>query len=439
MALHIGVPELISKKFIRPSSSTPPHLNPYKLSIFDQLMISKYIPIAFLYPNNPQNQPTFSSSFLQSSLSKILASYYPLAGRLIENHSIDCNDEGATFIEARVSFPMSEMLQQPQRLHEVVFPEMLPWASVSQVREEDRSLIVVQLSHFECGSKAVSVCMSHKIGDANSLCNFLQDWAALNRGDTCSEPCPGFDAHSFFPPVEDLSMKLPSDSLLGATQGSVVTRKYTFRGSKIRELKSRAIAETGILDPTRVEVVTALLFSCAYKANAAVGKSCTSSIFVQANLRSLMNPPLSTNTFGNLVRLMNFDLSSKDEKEICFSRFVSELRRTKIQFQDKIEAISAEELHMEMVEKMSSAESNKEDNVIDSYACSSWCRFKFYDVDFGWGKPEVVSLAPGTRKNIIMLMDDKHGDGIEAMIFLSEQAMPLFQQDADLLDFASSS
>ncbi|KAI5332689.1 hypothetical protein L3X38_022818 [Prunus dulcis] len=24
---------------------------------------------------------------------------------------------------------------------------------------------------------------------------------------------------------------------------------------------------------------------------------------------------------------------------------------------------------------------------IDKYVCSSWCRFPFYEADFGWGKP----------------------------------------------------
>ncbi|KAH0663163.1 hypothetical protein KY284_028094 [Solanum tuberosum] len=57
---------------------------------------------------------------------------------------------------------------------DLTFPQGVPWAN-----GVDRALIVAQLSHFDCGGIALSVCLSHKIGDGSSVYCFLRDWAAL--------------------------------------------------------------------------------------------------------------------------------------------------------------------------------------------------------------------------------------------------------------------
>ncbi|GAA0174375.1 hypothetical protein LIER_27776 [Lithospermum erythrorhizon] len=170
---------MISKKFIKPSFSTPPKLKSYKLGLIDQLMNNVYMPIAFFYPNrnNNSNPQTNIPTLLENSFSKVLASHNPFAGRVVDNLNIDCNEMGATFIEAHVDCKMSQISSHKNlSAHDVVFPSGLPWRS-----KHDESPLVAQLTHFDCGGKAISLCLSHKLGDAYTLCNLVRDWAAVTK------------------------------------------------------------------------------------------------------------------------------------------------------------------------------------------------------------------------------------------------------------------
>ncbi|MCD9645304.1 hypothetical protein HAX54_034140 [Datura stramonium] len=74
---------------------------------------------------------------------------------------------------------------------------------------------------------------------------------------------------------------------------------------------------------------------------------------------------------------------------------------------------------------------------IELYAFTSWCGMPFYDADFGWGKPVWFSTMEFEDKNFIILMDSKDG-GVEAWICLEAKHMEKFEQDPDLLKFATN-
>ena len=74
---------------------------------------------------------------------------------------------------------------------------------------------------------------------------------------------------------------------------------------------------------------------------------------------------------------------------------------------------------------------------IDFYMCTSWCRFEFYEADFGWGRPKWVSIPSMKLKNSIYLMDMSDGKGIEAWVTLSREDMALVETNNELLEFAS--
>lgn len=50
-------------------------------------------------------------------------------------------------------------------------------------------------------------------------------------------------------------------------------------------------------------------------------------------------------------------------------------------------------------------------------------------MDFGWGKPFAIGTAAVPRKNTIILMSTKCGDGIEAWISMAEDHMELLPSD----------
>jgi shikimate O-hydroxycinnamoyltransferase len=43
------------------------------------------------------------------------------------------------------------------------------------------TLIAIQINGFSCGGMAISICLSHKIGDVATLFNFMNDWSIINK------------------------------------------------------------------------------------------------------------------------------------------------------------------------------------------------------------------------------------------------------------------
>ncbi|KAK8715673.1 hypothetical protein V6N13_043001 [Hibiscus sabdariffa] len=71
--------------------------------------------MTLFYSAGDESHPGKSSNHLTNSLSKILTHYYPFVGRL--NHdglTIDCNDEGVVFVEARVSSEVPFVVDEPE-------------------------------------------------------------------------------------------------------------------------------------------------------------------------------------------------------------------------------------------------------------------------------------------------------------------------------------
>ncbi|CAI0428708.1 unnamed protein product [Linum tenue] len=81
------------------------------------------------------------------------------------------------------------------------------------------------------------------------------------------------------------------------------------------------------------------------------------------------------------------------------------------------------------------AEEYAEGNLL---AISSWCRFPFYEVDFGIGKPIWMCFFTMCY-NLVVLLDAEDGVGIEAWVTLSEEDMSKFEKDVGVLKYATCS
>lgn len=108
-----NVERITEEMIIKPSSPTPNHLRNLKLSFLDQLAPPVYIPLIFFYEATQLNSVNYNhsqlSELLQKSLSNALTIFYPLAGKISEDFSVDCNDDGALYVEARVHRHLSQV------------------------------------------------------------------------------------------------------------------------------------------------------------------------------------------------------------------------------------------------------------------------------------------------------------------------------------------
>lgn len=419
MALEV---EVISTETIKPSSPTPPHLKALKLCLLDQLMPLISIPLILFYSANQDQDQDKLLHRLKKSLSDVLIHFYPLAGRISDNLTIDCNDEGVNFFQARVTGKVLEQIVSNPISDELI--QLLPKDNL--LGEGPKLLLSIQANIFDCSGVAVSVCMSHKAGDASSLSLFLTTWAAVARGEHSGIISPVFDMTSFFPP-KDIPMHA---SRLTHRTEKLVTKRFLFSASNIAALRAKCSDQ--VENPTRVEVISALIWSCAINiANPA------SAALHTMDLRKRMDPPLSNAYFGNLVT--SAMAATTPESSLQLPCLVAQLRESirkidgeyvkKLQDGDGIYEflavfMKANELYMK--------------GETELYSFTSWCKLPFYDADFGWGKPIWASPADFPAKNIIGLVDTKSGDGVEAWIALYEAEMARFEREPQLIAFTTT-
>ncbi|XP_028052023.1 salutaridinol 7-O-acetyltransferase-like [Camellia sinensis] len=210
--------ELISKEIIKPSSSTPPHLRNMKLSLFDQGGGLSHVPIILYYTKRDANFNINEKVInqLKDSLSKTLALFYPLAGRVKDRFSIDCNDEGVLFSTTRVNCDMANLITtQPPDLQS--FSALVPYYVFVDPRDKVVQ-VAIQLNIFTCGGVVISGCFMHKIMDGATIGAFLKSWASnsIARLGLSSSPPPEEEKEEkklVYPGVSMITSKqtLPAD------------------------------------------------------------------------------------------------------------------------------------------------------------------------------------------------------------------------------------
>ncbi|KAK9950608.1 hypothetical protein M0R45_006089 [Rubus argutus] len=151
---------------IKPSTPTPHHQTGLKLSLLDQLLPPTLYPTIIYFYYSDHHFPSNVSESLQTSLSKALVHIYPLAGRLNGPASIDCNDQGAYFLDAQVNYQLSDVLKRPE--HSLLNNLIAEFDPQTAHLALGSAVLLVQISRFNCGGIALAVSLSHKIADATS-------------------------------------------------------------------------------------------------------------------------------------------------------------------------------------------------------------------------------------------------------------------------------
>ncbi|XP_030970313.1 stemmadenine O-acetyltransferase-like [Quercus lobata] len=386
--------EIISKEIIKPSSPTPHHLRKFKLSFIDQIAPPFHFPIICWTPIN-------------------------------EEFSINCNDKGVDYIQARVLCKLSQAIHNPNG-NDLI--QLLPFDSCNDFGKE--VLLAVQYNIFECGGVAIAVCISHKLADGTSVVNFVNSWAGTCRGES-EVISPIFDAHIHFPP-KDITGFMPNEAYI--SKEKIVTRRFVFNKSSIAALKREASAAFGPEDrvASRVEVVSAFIWMrFMVMARTRTTKPKQVPAVHAVNLRERMVPQLPVHSFGNLWGVaITAEIPVEMEKDYHF--LVRQLRNAFL------------EINSEYSKKLQDGPGGdldflgKEDKQFQNFCnFSSWCRFPVYEVDFGMGKPTWVCCPGIPIKNEVVMISTKDGDGIETWVNMNEEDMAKFENDQELLSYAS--
>ncbi|XP_015894440.3 stemmadenine O-acetyltransferase [Ziziphus jujuba] len=431
--------DIIAKQRIKPSSPTPTHLKNFNLSLLDQIHPPIYGLIILFYSADtkiedadigdhhqcrPNSLERNNSQHLKNSLAETLTSFYPMAGKLKDAISVDCNDEGALFVEANVNCSLSEFLTKPDAK---LLNHFLPTNDPTTRDFAPGCMGIIQFTRFQCGGTAISVCLSHKLFDVSSLITFLHGWTSNMRGYS-QTASPVFIGDSLLPP-RDLSSFMPRPNYM-LPPGKLTTKRFVFEAAKIAGLKAN-VGSIRKQYPSRVEIVMALILKGAMSASRSITGSVKPSVLFQAvDLRRRMNKPLPKNSIGNLFWLAPVVI--KDEMDL--KTMVYKMKEAVNEFSLKASKFNGEEGFSVISEFFKGREDYKD---MERYSCTSWCKFPLYETDFGFGKPVWVSSTSVAFKNTIVLVDTKQGDGIEAWVTLEEENMLIFEGNYQgLLDSA---
>ncbi|EEF51846.1 stemmadenine O-acetyltransferase [Ricinus communis] len=426
-----------SRETIKPSSPTPQTLKCFKLSLLDQLSPAAYVPMIIYYASNSEldevkNQERLD--LLKKSLSRTLTQFYPLAGRVKENLFIECNDQGVDFFEARVNCPLSEILRRPEA---DVLNQFLPHEYHVPAASSMEFQVAIQVNTFTCGGIAIGTSISHKLVDGITFTCFMNNWASIARGSDEHSP-PVFVGPHFFPP-KDLSGLFP---VLDIPQAKNITKRFLFDLSKVASLRERVFGGSGSNAPSRVEIVSALIWKYAMDASSRAKPSsgCNKSpsfLTQTVNLRARMNPPLPDSAAGNFIWLIIAPAPS-DFKKIELHELVYQVQNSFKNFNSEfVKKIQGEAGLLVLGETLDQIGELVSRNV-DIYRFTSLRKFQLYEADFGWGVPAWVSSAGLAFKNVVVLIETRDADRIEAWITLEEEVMAIFEHNQELLSFDST-
>ncbi|GAA0168038.1 hypothetical protein LIER_22849 [Lithospermum erythrorhizon] len=240
---------------------------------------------------------------------------------------------------------------------------------------------------------------------------------------------PLFNGASFLPPVNDL----PDSPTLYLPKESVINKRYLFNSNSLSRLKAQVAADSTVKNPSRVEVITALLYKCAMAATKAssAGIFKPSNMIYVINLRQVTTPNIPAKTFGNFYYYS--DISIANEEEMKISRLVNELRNKKTELFERCRGMKPSEL---LPVALESDEKMKLFTEHDLYISSSLVGYSWW-IDFGWGKPVKAIYPSVDAKNVLLQMESYDGVGVQVQVTLDDKVMPIFEKEEEILAFAS--
>ncbi|KAL0367637.1 UNVERIFIED_CONTAM: Stemmadenine O-acetyltransferase [Sesamum radiatum] len=365
--------QVISQETIKPFSPTPQSLRKYQLSFLDQIAPPVFMHLVYFYEADAKFSNPAKSNHLKKSLSQVLSKFYPLAGRLVDDLYVDCNDEGVPYVEAIANCSLSQVIKNPVVKN---MDKFLP-CKVDDVVQN--LCMAVQVTYFQCGGTAIGLVISHKIADGSSFFLVANSWAAVARNGNFDDDVSGpkFEGAKIFTPQDPAGFK-PSTGIV--MKEELVTKIFTFPASKISDLQERYSGGASEFlqqrRPTRVEALSAFMWT-RFVSAMEMNKADPNKIYTvlhAVNLRTRMDPPLSEYHFGNIYWLAKaMPTVGADGGSELFQKLRKAIRGVNGEYVAQLQQ-GNEHLNF-LKERM--AQANKGQLVTFNF--TSWCGFPLYE------------------------------------------------------------
>ncbi|CAH9093349.1 unnamed protein product [Cuscuta europaea] len=383
--------------------------------------------VYFYKPNGSPN--FFDSKVMKEALSNVLVSFYPMAGRLARDEEgrleIDCNGEGALFVEAESDASIDDFGDFVPSLELRKFiPSVDTSGDISSF-----PLVIFQVTRFKCGGVCLGTGAFHTLSDGVSSLHFINTWSDVARGLAVAvppfidrtllrardPPTPAF-AHSEYdhPPKllsfpEAKSGPNANTAMLKITQDQLV------------HLKSKSKHEG-----STYEILAAHIWRCVCKARGLPSDQLTK-LYVATDGRSRLCPPLPPGYLGNVVFTATPMAESGSLQTEPLTNSAKRIHSALARMDDRYLRSALD--FLECQKDLSKLVRGSTYFASPNLNINSWTRLPVHESDFGWGRPVHMGPACILYEGTVYILPSPNKDRtLTLAVCLDAEHLPLFKK-----------
>ncbi|KAF3335750.1 BAHD acyltransferase DCR [Carex littledalei] len=426
--------------------SKKPELATCPLATFDLPYITFYYnQKLLLYKTTPEQQFTDIVSKLKDGLAEALGYFYPLAGRLSQDDEkalyVKCDGDegfeaGVEVLEAAAEgVEVAELAAEGNQAEkEKIMQELIPYTGVMNLEGFNRPLLAIQFTKLKDGI-AIGCAFNHAVLDGNSTWHFMSAWAELTR--TPSSAPSDLPMHNRLAARSTrVPLTLPASPAAheavdpNGPAKPLVPRLFHFKSDTVSKLKSSINSS---LPPeakpfSTFQSLSAHIWRVVSRARSLAPTDITA-FAVFGDCRPRVDPPMPSSYFGNLIQAI-FTGTAAGLLLAHPPSFAAGLLQAAIDAHDS-KAIIKRLDEYEAAPKLF----HYSDAGMNCVAVGSSPRFKVYEVDFGFGRPERVRSGSNNKfDGMVYLYSGRDGDGsIDVELTLQPEAMERLEKDEEFL------
>jgi len=257
---------------VRPSPEQVTMRGTIKLSSFDKSLNNVPETSLLMFEHPIHN----AAGTIQAALSRALAHYYPIAGRIIagggsgggggdDDVYIECNNEGVTFVAASTCQALKEVIcfDRSPDARKLLDELVVPYPAMACGPRDP--LLMMQVTEFSCGGLVLGVTWNHGIADGVGMAQFLQAVGELAGGLSSPSVAPvSWDGS--LPTLPPSVLDAEEHLILDPINGDLATLDITIPLQSIDQIRSDFSSRFHGQPCTTFEAVLAVLWRCRTRA-----------------------------------------------------------------------------------------------------------------------------------------------------------------------------
>ncbi|KAK2657508.1 hypothetical protein Ddye_010560 [Dipteronia dyeriana] len=340
---------------------------------------------------------------LQTSLSRTLDFFLPLAGRLatIENVDettsffLDCNNSGAEFVHAVADgVSVSDIIQQTY-VPDLMVNSFFSLNGIRNYEGTSKPLLGVQFTELVDGV-FIGCSINHAALDGTSFWHFFNSWSEISRGfDSLSKPPI---LQRWFLRDTDYPIPIPFFKNEQLIHSKVVPlpplqqRVFHFTAESIAKLKAKANASIGAEKISSLQALLSHLWLSAVRSKR-LDPDQETSFRIIIGVRSRLQPPLPQQYLGNAIQGADMTMKAGEVLEQGLGYVALQMNKTvAMHTEEKLRS------YLECWRENPKFAIETHDSLPrNCFLASSSPRYNVYGNDFGCGRPIAVRSGPANK------------------------------------------